>query len=216
MLDVKLYKKVEVIISFMNHVEQFTSLELKNYKDPRKAIRNGYHKTSLKTAKRFFRGMEIKNFEPLFKVENDSVIMNIKYNLYRGIHTEHALAKVKRDGIFRIDDSNKQSKKGVVRLTPNIMEATKYAEIKKEKENSIYGIVVEIDPVTIINELNIGRFGFERYNLDRDLKASEYKIYEIEIHENNPILYLYQMLIEILKNQGINLKEILDKNLWRA
>lgn len=200
----------------MNHVEQFTCLELKNYKNVKKAVAHGYHQTSVKTASRFFRGMKIENFSPLLEVQNDRVIWNAKYNLYRGIHTEHALAKVKKDGIYRIDDSNKQSDKGVVRLTPNILEATKYAEIKKEKENSIYGIVVEIDPPTLIDELTIGRFGFERYNLDRDLKASEYKIYEIEIHENNPILYLYQMLTEILKHQGINLKEILDKNLWKA
>ena len=200
----------------MNHLEQFTSLELKNFKDVKKAVAHGYHKTSLRTASRFFRGMKIENFAPLLRVENDHVILGSKYNLYRGIHTEHALAKVKQNGIYRIDDSNKQGEKGVVRLTPNIMEAAKYAEIKKEKENSIFGIVVEIDPFTLIDELKIGRFGFERYNLDRDLKPNEYKVYEIEIHENNPILYLYQMLTEILKNQGINLKEILDRNLWKA
>ncbi|MHA1892870.1 MAG: hypothetical protein ACTSX4_00055 [Candidatus Helarchaeota archaeon] len=215
-MDVKLYKKIECILSFINHVEQFTSLELKNFRDVKEAIKHGYHKTSIKTAQRFFRGMDISNFGPLLLVQDDRVILNLKYNLYRGIHTEHALKTVKTKGIFRIDDSNKQTKEGVVRLTPNLLEAAKYAEIKKEKEHMVYGIVVQIDPINMINELSIGRYGFERFNLNRDLKPQEYFIYEIEIKENNPILYLYKLLIEVLKNQGINLKEILDKNLWRA
>lgn len=216
MIDVKLYKKIECIISFINHVEQFTSLDLKSRKliGVESAITMGYHPTSLKTAMRFFRGMDMKKFEPLLHVEDDMVHLKMKYNLYRGIHTEASLARVMKKGVLRIDDSNKQTKEGVVRLTPNLLEAGKYAEIKKEKQNSVTGIVIEIQPETIMDSLSIGMYGFERFNADRDLKPNEYKIYKIVVHENNPILYLYSLLSEVLKNQNINLEEVLQKTAW--
>jgi len=217
MIDVKLYKKIECIISFINHVEQFTSLDLKSKKltGVKSAITMGYHPTSLKTAGRFFRGMDMKKFEPLLHVKNDWVHLNMKYNLYRGIHTEASLSRVKKKGVLRIDDSNKQTKEGVVRLTPNLLEAGKYAEIKKEKENSIEGIVIEILPETIMDSLSIGMYGFERFNVNRDLKPDEYEIYKIVVNENNPILFLYRLLSEVLMKQNINLEEVLEKVTWK-
>ena len=45
-------------------------------------------------------------------------------------------------------------------------------------------------------------YGFERFNVDRDLKPKEYKIYKIVVNENNPILYLYKLLSEVLTGQN--------------
>ena len=80
---------------------------------------------------------------------------------------------------------------------------------------SVTGIVIEVDPEAIMDSLSIGMYGFERFNMNRDLKPSEYKIYQIIVTENNPVLYLYKLLSEVLQNQGINLEQVLRKATWK-
>lgn len=204
--DHEFNRRKDHLLGFLNHIEQFTNIELKRFKTPKDAIKHGYHKTSIKTAMKFFPGIKIEKLHPLLKIENDMVILNTKYNLYRGIHPEHH-EHVRKKGLLTDDDTNKQEERGpVVRLTPHILEAAKYAGIKSD--TMITGMIIEIEP-SKIKGLTLGSFGFERFNSPADIEVGEYRIYETRIEERNPNFFYLVMLSTVLMNQGIDLEGIL-------
>ncbi|MHA1145204.1 MAG: hypothetical protein ACTSRW_10740 [Candidatus Helarchaeota archaeon] len=201
------YKRIDYLLGFLNHTEQFTNIELKMIRSVEKALKHGYHKTSLRTAQSFFPGIDIEKLYPLLRIEdNKKVILNTKYNLYRGIHEEH-FENVRNKGILKADDTNKHPVRGpVIRLTPHIFESAKYAYIKTQ--TAIYGMIIEIEPHEVKN-LQLGQFGLERFNTNEDISVDKYRIYEVKINHLNPRLYYFNVISKVLKEQDIDLKEIL-------